>query len=135
MTTEFKRVFTGAPWEQAVGYCRAVRAGNIIAVSGTAPVADDGSTFAPGDAYGQARRCLQIIERALHELGAEMRHVYRTRMFVTDCSLWAEFGRAHAEAFGEFPPATSMVQVAALIDPAMLIEIEADAWHQPGELS
>ena len=110
-----------------MGYCRAVRAGALVFVTGTAPVAPGGGVHAAGDAYQQARRCLEIIERALRELGAELRHVVRTRMFVTDISRWAEFGRAHREAFAAHPPATTMVEVRALIDPAMLIEIEADA--------
>jgi isochorismate pyruvate lyase len=122
-----QRVHTGAPWEREVGYCRAVRAGDHVFVSGTAPVADDGSVHAPGDAYLQARRCLEIIARALLAVGADARAVVRTRMFVTDIARWAEYGRAHREFFGEHPPATSMVQVQQLIDPAMLIEIEADA--------
>jgi len=122
-----KRVFSAAPWEARVGYCRAVRAGNHIYVTGTAPVAEGGGVEAPGDAYRQARRCLALIERALAELGADLSSVVRTRMFVTDIARWGEFGRAHAEVFGAHPPATTMVEVRALIDPAMLIEIEADA--------
>lgn len=81
----------------------------------------------PGDAYGQARRCFEIVRRALRELGAECSDVVRTRMYVTDASRWREFGKAHRELFGEHPPATSMIEVKALIDPAMLIEVEADA--------
>jgi enamine deaminase RidA (YjgF/YER057c/UK114 family) len=122
-----KRIFTGAPWEKKVGYCRAVRAGSQIFVSGTAPVAADGSTFAPGDAYAQAKRCFEIAVSALRDLGAGPEHVVRTRMYVTDISRWAEYGRAHAEAFGRAPPATAMVEVSKLIDPAMLIEVEIDA--------
>ena len=122
-----KRVFTGTQWEPVVGYCRAVKSGNFIAVSGCAPVADDGGVFAPGDAYAQAKRCLEIVVRALRELGAGPEHVVRTRMFVTDISRWQEYGRAHGEVFRDHPPATSMLEVKALIDPAMLIEIEADA--------
>lgn len=124
---ERRRAFTGAPWEQQVGYCRAVRVGDRIVVSGTAPVADDGSVHAPGDGQAQAQRCIELIERALAELDASLADVVRTRMYVTDISRWEEFGRAHAQAFGEHPPATAMVQVAALIDPDMLIEIEAEA--------
>lgn len=125
----FQRVSTGAPWESTVGYCRAVRAGNHIFVSGTAPVGDDGKTFAPGDAAAQARRCLAIILGALAKLGAGPEHVVRTRMFVTDISRWEEFGRAHGEIFSDpnRRPATTMVEVSALIAPDMLIEIEADA--------
>lgn len=122
-----RRTFTDTPWEREVGYCRAIRAGRHIYVTGTAPVADDGTVFAPGDAYEQTRRCLDIIARALAELGAGVEHVVRTRMFVTDISRWQEYGRAHGEVFAEHPPATTMVEVKALIDPAMLIEIEADA--------
>jgi enamine deaminase RidA (YjgF/YER057c/UK114 family) len=123
-----ERVFSKAVWEERVGYCRALKAGNAIFVTGTAPVDESGSgVHAPGDAYAQARRCLELIERALSQLGASRRNVARTRMFVTDISRWAEFGRAHAEFFGPDKPATTMVEVKALIDPQMLIEIEADA--------
>jgi isochorismate pyruvate lyase len=123
----FRRVFSGAPWESRVAYCRAVRAGDTIHVSGTAPVADDGGVHAPGDAYAQARRCLELVERALAELGADLSWVVRTRMYVTDVARWEEYGRAHRERFAEHPPATSMVEVRALIHPDMLIEIEAEA--------
>jgi len=122
-----ERAYSGAPWEGKVGYCRALRSGTHLYVTGTAPVADDGSVFAAGDGYAQARRCLEIVRRALHELGAEMSNVVRTRMFVTDITRWPEYGRAHREFFAEHPPATTMVEVKALIDPDMLIEIEADA--------
>ena len=121
------RVSTGAPWEETVGYCRAVRVGNHIAVSGTAPVGEDGEVVGVGDAYVQARRCIEIIERALREAGAGLEHVVRTRMFVTDISQWEAIGKAHGEAFAAIRPATSMVEVRALIDPDMLVEIEADA--------
>lgn len=121
------RVSTGAPWEKTVGYCRAVRVGNQVAVSGTAPVGDDGEVVGVGDAYAQARRCIEIIERALTEAGAALEHVVRTRMFVTDIRQWEAVGKAHGEAFGAIRPATSMVEVRALIDPDMLVEIEADA--------
>jgi isochorismate pyruvate lyase len=104
-----------------------LRAGDHIYVTGTAPVTDDGAVFAPNDGYAQARRCLEIISRALSELGADLSCVVRTRMFVTDISRWEEYGRAHREAFAEHPPATTLVEVKALIDPAMLIEIEAEA--------
>lgn len=120
-------ISTGAPWEKKVGYCRALRVGAHIAVSGTAPVADDGSVFAPGDAYAQTKRCIEIIERALVESGSGLDHVVRTRMYVTDISLWEAIGRAHGDAFRDIRPASAMVEVSALIDPAMLVEIEADA--------
>ena len=129
---EFERTFSGAPWESRVGYCRALRAGQHIYITGTAPVAEGGGVFAPGDAYAQAKRCLEIIEGALVNLGADLSCVVRTRMFVTDISRWQEFGKAHGEFFGEHPPATTMVEVKALIEPAMLIEIEADAVSPAG---
>lgn len=122
----FQRVFSGAPWEARIGYCRALRSANRIFVTGTAPI-KDGVVHAPGDAYAQTRRCLEIIEEALTELGADLSNVVRTRMFVTDISQWEEFGRAHGEVFADSPPTTTMVEVRALIDPKMLIEIEADA--------
>ena len=125
--TAFERVYSGAPWEAKIGYCRALRAGNHVFVTGTAPVDEQGRTFAPGDGYQQARRCFEIIQRSLAQLGVEMRHVVRTRMFVTDIRRWEEFGRAHREFFGAHPPCTTMVEVKSLIDPEMLIEVEADA--------
>jgi enamine deaminase RidA (YjgF/YER057c/UK114 family) len=123
----FRRAFSAAPWEKTVGYCRAVRAGAHIYVTGSAPVAKAGGVHAPGDGYEQAKRCIEVMEAALKELGADLSCVVRTRMFVTDISRWEEFGRAHREAFSAFPPATTMVEVKALIDPGFLIEIEADA--------
>jgi len=122
-----QRTWSGAPWEKKVGYCRAVRTGDRVFVTGTAPVAEDGSTHAPGDAYEQTVRCIALIEKALADVGAELKHVVRTRMFVTDISRWQEYGKAHGEAFAAHPPCTTMVEVSALIDPEMLIEIEADA--------
>jgi len=123
----FQRWFSGAPWESHVGYCRALRAGDRIFVTGTTAVKPDGSIHAPGDGYQQALRCLRMIESALAELDAGLEHVTRTRMFVTDIDRWAEFGRAHAEIFAGHPPTTSMVEIRRLIHPDMLIEIEADA--------
>ena len=124
---EFRRAFSGAPWEQQIGYCRAVRAGDHIYVTGTAPIAEDGSTFAPGDGYAQARRCIEIIRDALRALDADLAHDVRTRMFVTDIRRWEDYGRAHAEFFGDHPPATTLVEVKSLIRPDMLIEIEVEA--------
>jgi isochorismate pyruvate lyase len=123
----FERAYSGAPWEKVVGYCRAVRAGDHVYVTGTTAVGDDGQPYAPGDGYAQAQRCFDLIERALQKLGADLTAVVRTRMFVTDISRWEEFGRAHRERFGDHPPATTMVEVKALIAPELLIEIEADA--------
>ncbi len=121
-----KNISTGAKWENIVGYSRAVRIGNIIEVSGTAPV-EGGKTIAPGNAYEQTKACIKIIEKALSEAGASLNNVIRTRMFVTDISRWEEIGKAHQEFFGAIKPATSMVEVKSLISPDMLIEIEATA--------
>lgn len=122
-----KRTFSGAPWEKKVGYCRAIRMGNTIAVTGTASVGEDGRVFAVGKPYEQAKRCFEIIEKAIVPLGASLKDIIRTRLFVTDISKWQEFGRAHSEFFADHPPATTMVEVKALIDPEMMVEIEADA--------
>lgn len=131
MQLAFQRVFSGAPWERRVGYCRALRAGERICVTGTAAVDPDGSVHAPGDGYAQTIRCFDIMRSALAELGADLSHVTRTRMFVTDIDRWDEYGRAHAEVFGQHPPTTTMVEVSRLIHPDMLIEIEADAVTGP----
>lgn len=127
----FRRVFTDVVWESEVGYCRALQAGERIFVTGTAPVGPDGGVVAPGDAYRQARACFESIERAIAQLGIGLDRVTRTRMFVTDIEQWAEFGRAHKEAFGAHPPTTTMVEVSRLIHPDMLIEVEADAVATP----
>jgi enamine deaminase RidA (YjgF/YER057c/UK114 family) len=119
-------ISSGAKWEDIVGYSRAVRIGNIIEISGTAPV-DGDKVFGIGDAYAQTKFCLQKIEKALIETGSSMNDVIRTRMFVTDISLWEDYGRAHREYFLKIKPVTSMVEVKSLIDPDMLIEIEATA--------
>lgn len=117
---------TSAPWAATVGYSRAVRVGGHVSVSGTAAVAEDGSVAHPGDAYGQARRCLEIVVSALGELGAGVEDVVRTRLYVRDPADWESVGRAHGEVFGTVRPATTMVMT-GFIDPAMLVEIEADA--------
>lgn len=124
-----KRVFTNTVWERKVGYCRAIRAGDWICVTGTAPVNDDGTTAHPGDAYGQARRCFELIGRALAQLDANLGDVVRTRIYVTDITRWEEYGRAHREVFAESPPATTMVEVSSLVDEAMLVEVEVDAYR------
>ncbi|MDD9270068.1 RidA family protein [Paenibacillus sp. GCM10023248] len=120
------RVYTGSPWEPLVGYCRAIRVGNRIEVAGTTAM-KDGEVVGVGNPYEQARFVLQTIEQALRELGAGMSDVIRTRMYVTDIALWEEFGRAHGEFFREVQPAATMVEVKALIDPRLMIEIEAEA--------
>ena len=125
--TERERISSGAKWESIVGYSRAVKVGNRIYVTGTTALADDGDIVGASDAYEQATQCLRNIEKALKRLGAGLEHVVRTRMFVIDISRWEEYGRAHGEFFRDIMPATTMVEVKALIDPRMLIEIEADA--------
>ena len=120
------RVPTSAPWAKTVGYSRAVRVGNQVFVSGTAPVAESGEIVAPGDAYQQAKRCLEIIVEALRQAGAEPKHVVRTRMFVRAPDMWEAVGRAHGEVFENVRPATTMVFV-DFIHPDMMVEIEADA--------
>ncbi|MCI0434048.1 MAG: RidA family protein [Gemmatimonadetes bacterium] len=123
---ERQRVPTGATWAAVVGYSRAVRVGDRVFVSGTAAVGPDGGIVHTGDAYGQAKRCLEIIQKALSDAGAGMEHVVRTRMYVKDARLWQDVGRAHAEFFHHVLPATTMV-VTGFIDDAMLVEIEAEA--------
>lgn len=123
-----RRISSGAPWEKKVGYCRAVVAGGHIHVSGTVAVEPDGTPHAPGDPYAQTKRALEIILRAVGAAGGEPRHLVRTRVFVTDISRWEEVGRAHREIMGEHPPAMTMVEVSALMDPAFVVEVEADGF-------
>jgi len=120
-------VSSGASWESAVGYSRAVRVGPWILVAGTTAAAPGGGAVGGDDIGAQAREALSRIAAALQEAGAGLEHVVRTRMFVTDISQWEAVGEAHGEVFGNIRPATLMVEVCRLIDPALLVEIEADA--------
>lgn len=117
----------GTVWGERVGYSRAVRVGPWVSVSGTTAAAEGGGAVGGDDAGAQAREALRRIVAALEEVGASAGHVVRTRMFVTDIARWEEVGRAHAEVFGDVRPATAMLEVSGLIDPALLVEIEADA--------
>jgi enamine deaminase RidA (YjgF/YER057c/UK114 family) len=125
------RLGSGSPWEPVVGYSRVVVRGDAAWVSGTTSTVD-GEVTHPGDAAAQTRQALTTIEQSLERAGFTLNDVVRTRMFVTDISRWEEVGRVHGEVFGDIRPATTMVEVSALIDPALLVEIEADAVRGAG---
>lgn len=122
-----KRVSSGSPFEPTIGFSRAVRVGPHITVSGTAPVKDGGGVAAPGDTYGQTVRCLEIITKAIEDAGGRIEHVVRTRVMLTEIATWKDAARAHGEYYGDIRPACTFVEVSGLIDPAWLVEIEADA--------
>lgn len=121
------RVSSGSPFEDVIGFSRAVKVGDTVSVSGTAPIGPDGNTVGIGDPAAQTRQCIEIIQSALIDLGADLRHVVRTRIYLTRIEDWEEAGRAHGEFFSEIKPASTMVQVAGLINTEWLVEIEADA--------
>jgi len=118
---------TQTEWEPYVGYSRAVRVGDHVFVSGTVATNENGELVAPGDPYAQTIQVLENLKRALERAGSSMADVVRTRMFVTDISQWKAYGRAHGEYFRDIRPVTSMIEVKGLIDPSLMIEIEADA--------
>ncbi len=127
MNDKHTRIKSGAPWEPVMGYCRAVRAGRIVAVSGSAAIDADGKLVGKGDMYEQSRQCIRVISKALETAGCTLEDVVRTRTYVTDIDQWEAVARAHSDVFGAAPPATTLVEVTRLIDPDMLVEIEADA--------
>jgi len=121
-----KLVSSGSPFEPRIGFSRAVRVGPFVAVSGTAPIAPGGGVAAPGDLYGQTKRCLEIIEKAVRDAGLTLDSVIRTRVMLTDMSRWEEAARAHGEVFGNVRPASTFVEVKGLVERGWLVEIEAD---------
>ncbi|MCI0773770.1 MAG: RidA family protein [Chloroflexi bacterium] len=122
-----KLISSGSPYELSVGFSRAVRVGSLISVSGTAPIGPDRKTVGPGNPSAQARRCFEIIRDALEEAGSSLSDVVRTRIFLTNIADWEKVAAVHGEFFGDIRPASTIVQVARLIEPDWLVEIEADA--------
>ncbi|MEM1176887.1 MAG: RidA family protein [Acidobacteriota bacterium] len=120
-------VSSGSPFEPTIGFSRAVRSGSVIAVAGTASIAEDGGTAHPGDVYAQTRRCLEIVCHAVTEAGGSPGDIVRTRIFLTDIDRWQEAARAHGEFFGDIRPACTFAEVSRFIDPEWLVEVEADA--------
>jgi enamine deaminase RidA (YjgF/YER057c/UK114 family) len=121
-----RNVSSGSAYESEIGFSRAVRAGNFISVSGTAPLADDGSTAFPGDLYKQTERCIEIIKKAIEEAGGRLENTIRTRIFLTDAAIWEQAAKAHGQYFSEIKPACTFVEVSGLIQKDWLVEMEAD---------
>jgi enamine deaminase RidA (YjgF/YER057c/UK114 family) len=122
-----QNISTGSKWEPVIGYSRAVKVGTLVFVSGTTGMGEDGKLVGPGDPYRQTLQAFKIVEKALAKAGGSLKDVVRTRLFVTDISRWEEYGRAHGEIFRDIRPATAMIQISRLIEPDMVVEVEADA--------
>ncbi len=125
--TVTRRFYSGSPFESKIGFCRALRSGNMLFVSGTAPIAEDGSPFATGNAELQAERCFEIAQNAIQNLGGNLQDVVRTRIFLVSENDWQAVGKVHAKFFGEFHPTSTMIVVSKLLNPDWLVEIEVDA--------
>lgn len=121
-----QRISSGSPYEDPIGFSRAIRSGNRILVSGTAPILEDGSPAFPGDPYRQTLQCLEIIENAIRSAGGTIGDVVRTRVYLTRANSWQEVGRAHGEFFGKVKPASTFVEVSGLLHPDWMVEIEAE---------
>ncbi len=126
--TPFKKFSSGARWEDIVGYSRAVKAGNLIEIAGTTAIGDNGEVVGINDPAAQTRRIIEIAIATLEQMGAGLKNVIRTRMFVTDISRWEEIGKAHGEYFAQIKPVSTMVEVSRLVSPDMIVEIEFTAW-------
>jgi enamine deaminase RidA (YjgF/YER057c/UK114 family) len=130
-----KKVSSGSPYEKLFGFSRAVRIGNVIHISGTAPMDDQGNSVHQGDAYNQTKRCLEIIAKAIEKAGGGLDQVVRTRIYLTDISKAQDAGRAHGEIFGDIRPASLLMQVGGFVRPEWLVEVEAECWVGPDENS
>lgn len=121
-----KNISSGSPFEKTIGFSRAVRVGNVIAVAGTAPISKEGTAATPGDVYGQTKRCLEISQQAIEDAGGSIKNVVRTRIMLTDISTWEQAAKAHGEFFADIRPACTFVEVSALIKAEWLVETEVD---------